>query len=249
MKKPAVVILLSLLLSCDKDGDIIDTYGTKLISIHYSDDRSSWTEKFTYDEFNRLTQVADINKVTGKKYNLEYENGKLFQYTKFDIYYDKVVGRDSMAYNKKGQLEKIYSFTNNSVSSIFAYEFDYDSLGYLNEKKSFFVELASDTSVEKYFWENGNIVRSEEYHDGELYYEFFYQYDDKINYKHIIPYFIDYPPIYWSENNITSFSWNDYAGNLDIFCGSCVTKYNYNLDGYPVKIRETEGRQLDLEYE
>ena len=79
-------------------------------------------------------------------------------------------------------------------------------------------------------------------------YEFFYKYDDKVNYKAGLPIFIGDPKSQ-TANNITDVDWIDHYGNLDLICNPCESTYKYNLDNYPVEIKANSGYDMILTYE
>ncbi|HKR03525.1 MAG TPA: hypothetical protein VJY62_02740, partial [Bacteroidia bacterium] len=103
--------------------------------------------------------------------------------------------------------------------------------------------------IEKYYWDNNNIVKVEECDANEiLRYEFFYTFDTMRNYKKNNPIYIE-DPINWSENNVIEMNWNDYVGILELECRPCESTYTYNLDSYPVIIETNSGRKMVLTYE
>ena len=191
--------------SCTKEDDIQNTNGTKLISIDYKDGNKtidSWKELFSYDN-GVIDKIEDLYSL-GTRYQMEYKNNQLQEYSTYTISDDNKAFRDSIAYNQNGTIRAIYNFSINSGVNLplsWIYEFEYSVQNKVSEKKSYFVDKDEYTSIEKYYWNNNNIEKIEYYNAEEvLRYEFFYLYDNKINYKKGIPIYIS-DPISWSENN------------------------------------------------
>ncbi len=254
--KNALLILCYLLLffSCSKEVVFDDAHGSKLISIDYkkgSKAIDNWKVLFSYNEDDLITRVEDFY-VSGSRFQIEYNNGRLLEYTTHSINDNTVAARDSISYNQNGSIKAIYNFTpypEDSLTLSLIYEFEYSSENKLTEKKTYNVDQAEYISNEKYYWNNKNIEKSAYYDDeGRLRHETLYSYDNKINYKKNIPIYVS-NPINWSENNIIRSNFADYTGAIDPSCYSCVTKYRYNLDLYPTLITYDWGTQLRLTYE
>jgi len=162
-----------------------------------------------------------------------------------------IIGKNSI-HNLTGTIKAIYKFSRNSGNDIplsFIYEFKYDDQNRVYEKKTYFTASEKYTSIDKYHWSTINIERVEHFNgEGKLYYEYFFTYDDKKNYRKGLPVHID-DPVNWSENNITAMNWNDYLGNLDLICRPCTRAYQYNLDGFPISVKFNWGLELRLTYE
>lgn len=251
MKHILIFLTALLIISCSKDDETITSQGTKLISIDYLEENKNWKENYLYDSNNKIYEVKNLYSL-GRRYEIEYSDEKLKQYTTYRISDNKKIFRDSILYNSNGNIEKIYNFSINSGEILpltWIYEFEYDNFGKLYKKSTYFKSTEEYTRFEKYYWNGQNIERIEEYNETEeLYYEYFFTYDDKVNYKRNIPIFIS-DPINWSANNVTIMNWNDYYGNLDIICRPCESTYKYNLDQLPIKIETNWGRKLELRYE
>lgn len=188
----------------------------------------------------------------GRRYEFEYHNDTLKEFTTFVIDENKLVFRDSILYNPNGTIMAIYRFSKNSGTNLplsWKYEYEYDNDNKVSKKFCSLVSQGKYNSIEKYYWNENNINKVEYFNgDEELYYEFFYEYDDKNNYS------LNYPTkisdlINWSENNVTEMDFTDHAGNYDIACRPCETNYNYNKDGFPVSIKLDWGRKMKLNYE
>jgi len=251
MKHILIILTTVLIISCSKDDAITKSKGTKLVSIEYFEENKNWKENYLYDSNNKLNEVENLYSL-GRKYEIEYSDGKLKQFTTYRINDNKKIFRDSILYNFNGDIEKIYNYSINSGENLpltWIYEFEYDNSGKLTKKSTYFKSNEEYMRFEKYYWNGENIERIEEFNETEeLYYEYFFTFDDKVNYKRNIPIYIS-DPINWSENNVTIMNWNDYHGNLDLICRPCESTYKYNLDNFPVKIETNWGRQLELGYE
>lgn len=251
MKKIIILFLVTCFISCSKDSEIEQYSGTKLISIEYEDDNDSWIENYSYSSNDELVKIEDFRSL-GRIYEIEYQNSQLKEYTTHRIDEEKLIFRDSIIYNSNGTIQAIHNFSINSGEDLplsWIYEYEYDNENKISKKSTYFVTIQEYTSIEKYYWNGDNIDRTEYYNgDEELYYEYFYEYDDKVNYKKEIPSNIS-DPISWSENNVTEMNWIDYLGNLDLICRPCVAEYKYNLENYPVSIEFNWGRKIKLKYE
>ena len=163
-----------------------------------------------------------------------------------------LIFRDSILYDPNGNIQAIHNFSINSGENLpltLIYEFEYNIQNRLSKKSTYFVNIGEYTSIEKFYWLGNNVVRTEYFNgEEELYYEYFYTYDDKLNYKKGLPIHIT-NPVNWSENNVVQMNYKDYVGNLDLLCGPCTSEYKYNLDHYPVSIKHNWGRELMLTYD
>ena len=251
MKKITTLVFIISFIACSKNNELEKSSGTKLISIEYTDDNDSWIENYSYSPNNKLEKIEDFRSL-GRRYEIDYQNDILKEYTTFVIDENKLAFRDSILYNSNGTIMAIHNFSINVGTNLplsLIYEYEYDNENRVSKKSTYFVTIEKYISVEKYYWKDNNIDRVEYYNgDEELYYEYFYKYDDKKNYSLNLPTKIS-SPINWSENNVTEMNWNDYVGNLDIICRPCKTEYKYNLDDFPVSMKLNWGREMKLNYE
>lgn len=251
MKNIAILIFAFCMISCSKGDKFEQSFGTKLISIEYVNNNGDWTENYSYSTNDTLIKIEDFRSL-GRRYEIDYQNSKLKEYRTYRMDEETLIFRDSILYNPNGTIQAIHNFSINLGEDLplsWIYEYEYDNENKVSKKSTYFVRIEEYSSIEKYYWKGDNIDRVEYYNgDEELYYEYFYKYDDKINYKKEIPTSIS-DPINWSENNVVKMKWKDYYGNLDLICGPCETEYRYNLDNYPVEIEPSGGRLLKLKYE
>lgn len=241
----------------DKDELVIkQSTGTKLISIEFFPTEvkygRNWSYNYYYSNNGKLKKVHQSSSSgLGRNYEIEYdEDGRIKQYFTYDLNENKLIFRDSIAYNLNGTIQAIHHFSINlgkdlPLSDITEYE--YNDENRIIKKSSFLVKTQEYLFSEKYYWGKDNIERVKHYGHpnkdgafikaGELHYEYFYKYDDKVNFrKKNNPVYID-DPINWSNNNVIEFEWNDYLGNLDLPCRPCKTEYKYNLDDHPVSVK------------
>jgi hypothetical protein len=251
MIRIAFITFVFLISACSKDDILEQSSGTKLISIEYTDDNRNWLENYYYSNNGKLEEVQNFYSL-GRKYSIEYEKDQIKEYSTYKMDENKLIFRDSILYNPDGTIQAIHNFSINSGEDLplsWIYEYEYDIENRVSKKLTYYVRIQEYTSIEKYYWNGDNIERAEYYNgDEELYYEYFYKYDDKLNYKKAIPTSIS-DPINWAKNNVTEMNWNDYYGNLDLDCQPCIAKYKYNLDNYPVSIEFNWGRKFNLKYE
>lgn len=238
--------------SCSNDDEFEHSSGTKLISIEYKDDYDSWIKNYSYSSNDELIRIEDFRSL-GRRYEIDYQNSQVKEFSTYSMHDNKLIFRDSILYNANRTIHAIYNFSINSGENVplaWIYEFEYDNNESKASKKyTYFVTIGKYTSIEKYYWKGDNIERVEYYNgDEELYYEYFYKYDNKNNYQKDLPTSIS-DPVNWSNNNVTKMNWNDYLGNLDLICRPCIAEYKYNLDNYPVSIKFNWGREMKLSYE
>ncbi len=249
--KIAILIIVLSLTACSEDSLIEQSTGTKLISVEYVDDDRSWIEQYSYSPNDELTKIEEFSP-SGKRYELDYQDSLLKEYTTYRMDDGKLISRDSLIYNSNGTIQAIYSFSSYSEGNLslsWIYEYDYDNENRVSNRSTYYVNNQKYTREEEYHWKGNNIEKVAHFTDEkELFYEAFYEYDDKKNYKKGVPkHIVD--PINWSENNVTKTSYKDYLGLLDLACGPCIAEYKYNLDDYPVSIQLNWGREMKLTYE
>ncbi len=252
MRLLTIIAVVICMCACSKNNNENELpSGVKLVSVEYIDPNQSWMENYSYSTNGALSVVED-SRPTGRRHEIDYENSKLREYNIYEKDERAPVFRDSMLYDDNGSIKAIHKFSINSGADLalqWIFEYEYDNENRLAKKSSYLARSQKYSSMENYFWNGGNIERVE-YRSGkdELLYEFFYKYDDKINYKKGIPIHIS-DPLSWTNNNITEMRYKDYLGNLDLACGPCITEYSYNRDNYPILVKTNWERTLVLSYE
>jgi len=248
MKNIVILLIATCFMACTKEYE--QSFGTKLISIENAID-NTLIESYFYSSDGQLSKIENVRSLK-IRYEHKYHNDNLIEVATYRADQGKLIFRDSFSYNPNGTIQARYKFSINSgvdipLSQI--YEFEYDSKDRVSKKTSYHVKTEQYTSIKKYFWKGANIERVDHFDGaGKLTYEFFYKYDDKANFIIGLPVKIS-NPIYWSENNVTEFRFNDYSHNVDWACNPCTAEYIYNLDNYPVSIKYNSGKSIRLYYE
>ncbi|MCF6223293.1 MAG: hypothetical protein L3J34_06145 [Flavobacteriaceae bacterium] len=251
MKTITILFLVICFIACSNDQEVEQSYGTKLILIEYMEGDRNWIENYTYSSNDKLNIVEDFRSL-GRRYEIEYQDKQIKEFSTYSIDKNELIFRDSILYNSNGTIQAIYNFSINSGADLplsTISEFEYNDQNKVSKKSTYFVTIEKYISIEKYYWSENNIEKVAYYNgDEELSYEFFYKYDDKVNYKKEMPVGIS-NPVNWSDNNVTEMNWIDYSGTLDLICAPCIAKYKYNLNNRPVSIKYNWGRKLILTYD
>ncbi|MEM1124688.1 MAG: hypothetical protein AAGJ18_29890 [Bacteroidota bacterium] len=251
MKKYLLLTLALLTINCKKDQATSPKTPLKVSTLTFENSNQTWTEKYTYDEQEQVSEVAiDFNVFT--KHKAEYDGDRLLAYNTFQSADTVLVGRDSFIYNMDNRLEKILKFTterDGSLRLLWINEFTYDAFGKVRKQIFYLADRPNEQRTTSFDWKGNNISKRTELDgDGKIEHEFFYTYDNKINYLQNLPNY-QHDPVNWGRNNVTKMTYNDYTGLLDLACGPCEQDYNYNLSGYPTRITYNWGRVLTVQYE
>lgn len=245
-----LTLLVLFFLGCDKDHYSIDEQGSILTVIQYSNDDQSWKETYEYSDIGQLVQVENFQSL-GRGYRLVYVDTILTEIITTNLEDGEQIFRDSFIYNTLGQLHLINNYSVNFGRNLPLSRVDtfkYDELGQIEEKVVYLTPSQDVIYKQKYYWDEANIERIEHFSkEGELQHELFYKYDDQINYKKGLGIYVK-DPINWTANNITETTWNDYSGILDMVCGPCIAIYEYNKNGYPVRIFQSWWANQELKY-
>ncbi len=236
-----------MILSCDRYGDSVRSHGSRLESISSQYRNEKWEELFDYDSLGRLIRYSAKGSYNSI-YTMEYKNDLVNFIHQIDPEDGTEIQKDSIVYTPFGKTDKSFEINLKTGKPESVNTFEYDMNGQLLSKKWFHIQDSTFFWLEKYFWEDGNIVKQEEYDEKlQLNYEYFFEFDDQVNYEVNLLYLPDQPNS-WNRNNITNMTWADHIGNLDIICTICNSKYDYNLDGLPVRIRGENGYKMELRY-
>ncbi|MDX8340826.1 hypothetical protein SLH46_16635 [Draconibacterium sp. IB214405] len=249
--KIGILTVLVLFCSCSKDDvEIENSNGTKLISIDYSYEENEWSEYYYYNSKDQLVEMEDLRSL-GRRYEFLYSDDKVEQIETYRISDNRIVFRDSIAYNDAGEIDRIYSYSINLGDDLplnLIYEFEYDDAGNIVKKTTYSDFYGENPRIQKYYWTDGNVTRAEEWSGDQLVTEYFYTYDDKIYYKKDARNYAT-GEVIKNRNNVKSISFKDYSGLVDAICNPCESSYTYNLDDYPVKITTSYGRTMRINYE
>ncbi len=260
MKNLIVLLLILFCFACDDevgpelvDGPDPNIY-KQIASISYElgspFTASNWTEVFQYDD-SRLIRMDSDNGL--KEYSIfEYDQaGKLVEIKHYYLEENKLISKDSLAYNSFGHIASIYQFSINDQESLVMY--GKTSLSYNHNRKLsalVFRNIETDEIWRRssFTWEEGNIIKAENFSaDGQLLHEWFYTYDDKRNYKLGNPAFL-HDILAISSNNLIESNVVDHTGILDLACYKCSSSYSYDEHGLPKTIAYNWGTVLQIEY-
>lgn len=236
--------------SCDFHQDLHFSEGGTVVSMdHVNRNDSTWTENYIYNENNNLSRVNGLNR--NRRYTIiEYnENNQIDQILQYSKDGDELLFRDSLIYDDSNLPVKNYHYSINNDMELTRI----DSVIY-NEQNNIsaikFNHMQDDrVRIEKYKWENENIVNMKKFDEEEnLLYEYNYRYDDMRNYKKELPYnFQDY--LRRSENNVTWYEYVYHSGPVfALLCNPCINEYRYNKAGFPVTAETSYGLETKIEY-
>jgi len=254
--KLVIVLSLSILVSCNKEDESIlltQNGSVKLESIEYRNGLSIsgqlTTELFNYDN-DRLINVEHIYYTNTSKEFIYDSNNRLLEILTTNENEILPISKDSLVYNSKGEIIRIIKFDSYTTSlEIFAeIEFEYDNEGQII--KNTYTSLRNQIqiyTITEYEWENGNIVKSSDYDSNNtLLVDWFYEYDNKLNYKKNNPYFLE-NILDWTANNPIKSTAEDHSGLLDLICNPCTAHYDYKSD-LPTKIKYEWNYEIIVKY-
>lgn len=258
--KAYYLLLVLVITSCGSDEIIPD--GTKILSIQHSENplgllpkAKEWEEKIIYDNMGRIVKVTEALSPSSYRTFERDQLGRIVHILTFDGVTNSLLNRDSITYNNDSPYKnKLFNFSINSGDNLpltFIYKYYYNTSNEVIRRETFFVATNQNIIVEKYFWINGDINRKELYRytpNEFLAYEFFYEYDTKVNYKGSLPMYLN-DPLNQTNNNIIKESFNDYYGDWEALCNPCITGYKYNASSLPYVINASWGSRIDITYE
>ncbi|MFM7854896.1 MAG: hypothetical protein ACKO96_23940 [Flammeovirgaceae bacterium] len=255
--KAYYLIFFVVTLSCCSDEAILD--GTKIVSIKHSENplgllpkAKEWEEKFFYNDFGTIVKMSETLSPASYRAFEYNQNGRLFRIMRYDETTNSILSRDSLTYIGNAQYQdRLLIFSKNLLVNPIIYRYYYDSIGQLVQRETITAPLNQVTVLEKYFWADGNIVRKQTYRYNPnrfLAYEFFYEYDSKINYKKDKPMYIS-DPLSQTKNNVVKESFNDHYGDWEALCNPCTTDYKYNASSLPFLINASWGSRIEIKYE
>jgi hypothetical protein len=251
MKYLNLILIALILFACSDDDDPIKSEGTKLSSIKYFGEDNSWTEHFTYDSSDKLIKTEESNEY-GRRYEFEYSGDQLKQIRTYTNNDNSIKFRDSITYNSKGDIDKIYNFSRNASTNLqlsHIYKYEYDEHAILTARLMF--SPINDELVEtvKYYWTANNIYKIERFNKiGELDVEFYYSYDLMFNYKKQMPRLIS-DPISGCENNVSIRMKKDHSGLRAPRSEPMEWDFEYNQDNRPVVEHANYGWRKEFKYQ
>jgi len=237
MKKLNFLFCLLILFSCKKEQNFapFPTPNILLTTIDYSTNNKSWTEDYTYNNDNQLTQVETIGHID-KRHELIYQQEQLVEIKTYNRSDNQLIFRIELVYNEQEQLVETNNYSVfEGAEFLRVYEYEYNKSGFPIKQTSYMENNADSKSIELYTWRNENIIKTEIYYDGTLSHEYFYKYDDAFNYlsfqRHNVNQFQN-----WNQNNIIESSYKDHTGLLDTYCNPCSSNLVYNAIDYPIVV-------------
>ncbi|MBO3698325.1 hypothetical protein [Roseivirga sp. E12] len=258
MKKHLLLTLLLLSFwACENEIDpsrVADFTVSKIV-IEQGDQRQ--VQDFNYNTNGKLVSVInDINANVGSNEYIEvtnflYENNQLAFKTYSYQSTDTVHRQDSLTYYGNGKIHKVYSSYayGGIMAPNWVSEYTYNDDGTLRSRTSY-NPTSPDTEVSnRFYWENGNVVKTEHSYGDALMYEVFYQYDNYPNYKLGNPFFSDYEISLANRNNLAQARYKDYSGLLDLACNPCNYSYEYNDFNLPKKVTYDWGSSAYITYD
>lgn len=160
----------------------------------------------------------------------------------------KMTRLDTLIYNNEGRIiERQVLEPEDNFSVHLIYKYAYDDAGFPVTSQTYYPATNEYWSSYKYLWENGNIVKKEDY-EGDFEYlehEWFYEYGPGLNHEKIAAMFPEYPE--YQNNNVVKFmSAKDYTGLLDLLCNPCVHQYDLNDYNLPTRIHYGWDNEIEL---
>lgn len=236
----SLLLLLILIVSaCQKENTFIPLPipDQQLITIDYLSENRRWSEDYFYDIYDRLIRVDDLRS-TGRRYELSYQEGRLQEVKTYVIADNKLVFRDELTYDNEGRVHKTYNYSINGGATLplaRIHEYRYDNNGLVTEQLTYPPTEDKVARIEKYTWENGNIVNTAHFDGaGNLEYEFLYKYDQSVNYNRYQTYRVNHFTIL-NQNNITHTELiKDCTGIIDLYCNPCISDFAYDANNYPI---------------
>jgi hypothetical protein len=254
IKTPLAILALIILCGCiDEQFDPTFEFPNKRISmIQYGD----WnTEVYGYNAEGLNTQVTQNYTNGGNVFQITYNNGRPQIIQTYDELTNRIFNKDSIVYNSDLSISKKYSFyANDDQEMVLSTVMDitYGADGFPEQLIYSYPNYSHPIQSKDILkWKKGNVVEIEYYdQDDNLRYEFFFEFDNQLNYKYGSPLFLSSPE-HWSKNNITKSSHKDYTGLLDTFCNPCQWSYKYDADGLPIRITPPSygGEFIYIQYE
>lgn len=248
MKRNLLICALAFfaLTGCEKESSPSPDSGSglpdcKLISLSQENSFRSYT--FEYDSTGRLVKENEKWNGTLRLWSvMRYENGQLVareHWTNYPSQSVALASYDTLIYNGLGQIEekRVYHGPD-APDPHLVYFYEYDTEGFPVKSRLFYPAGNEYWSSRKYFWENGNLTKIEDYGGNfqGLEHEWFYEYGKALNYQKQLAMFPEHPE-YQSVNMVSKMKANDYTGLLDFICNPCHHKYEVNSDGLPKVIK------------
>ncbi len=250
MKYLSVLLVSVFIMACSNNNEELPVNDAHISTIEHVLQRVNWMETFNYDNDERLISV-DNSSTSGGRKEFVYEGNNVTRINHIELSTDTIHQIDSLTYNNEGNLisfNVLSAYPGPGFSEVWSYEFEYDDNGRVSKQTSFFDRSGEDAGYIIFEWTGDNIRKLNYFNqEDDILYEYFYEYDNKLNYAQGIPIYIQ-EPLYWNRNNITKFDYIDHTGLLDLACGPCTYEFEYNEDDYPSEIEYNWGYTKMLTY-
>ncbi|MEX0721234.1 MAG: hypothetical protein WD511_02240 [Balneolaceae bacterium] len=256
MKIISLLFASFILISCTDNTvtvleESVDEFKIKAINYIPNGDED-YENNFEYDNSGKLIHSKDHHYSTRFKLYEYYGNDKLklvSTYSTLENEEPKLIGKDSISYNEDSSISTVVTSWRNDNEEvlpdlIYTYEYKDDVLIIKQESPN-----RPQEYLTKYFWEAGNITKTQRFSsEDKLDIEFFYNYDEKYNFKKDSPLFVT-DPFSLTQNNVTRYNAKDYTGLYDPVCNPCRTFYNYNSEGLPVEVNHEWNKIFKILYQ
>jgi hypothetical protein len=242
------MLLLSFVTSCSKEADITicdeGANGLLLDRIESKFKSDTSTVLYFYTQSNILDSVVHKLRNGESQYKYLYDsNNRLIAkraslLTILPIKKSQISGIDSFTYNSKNQIIEYRGFAKsdsgyilqNTSSYIYNNENDLEKIISFRDKDT--------TSIGRYFWENGNLIKTQSFtKEMKLLHEFFYIFD---SFKNPFSKLSKNNYLISNKNNVIKVKVNDFTGILD-YSYYPPRKMCYNSDGFLTKLTNEEG--------
>ncbi len=260
--KPTSLILITALLglfSCKKESNnqvipATNNIACKLVGQSQAGDYKTYA--YEYDSNGRIQKMIEKwNGVERIWYIMHYEGERMVsreQWTHYPDAEEVFIRLDTFIYDDQGRLiekRELMPGENNAIHLVYKYE--NGPIGLPISSTTYYPNNNEYWSSHKYFWENGNIVKIEDYRGEfeQLEHEWFLEYSGALNYERVLGAFPEVPE-YKTINMVKSSEAKDYTGLLDLLCNPCKTNFEVNEKGLPVSIKyEWDDKPIILEWE
>lgn len=207
-----------------------------LDSISHQRGNTVWRTYFHYNEAGQLTLINRSGEDERWRRNFFYDGDQLTSTVEFDN--DGNSTRRDFEYDAEGRISMVRYFSGTTNSS--NEERIYNDQGELIESR--WVPINGRTpyiNFKRFEWENGNLIKEEQYNNDRLLVFYEYEYDDNSSpglYTHRGFYAGN---LIATANNVISFKFTDVTVAIDAICNPCTQFHNYTESGLP-EYMETE---------
>lgn len=210
---------------------------------------------YQYDSLGRLASRLELWSGALRVWHiLRYSGDRLVareMWTAYTVGEPKMNFYDTLLYNTAGQISEVRTLQpDNGFTAYVIDDYTYDAAGRPISSRAFYPSEGKYLFSKRYTWENGNIVKIEDYSGGfaQLLHEWFYEYNTGINPEQLATLFPETPENQ-NRNLVRTTRATDYTGLLDLECNPCEHKYVLNPQGLPVLIRYGWDNEIMFEWD